>query len=65
MMNVSLLQKTEEGIYVQCEMWKGVAWTNSKTEEGFIVFVAKKYLDTYNSYWLKCLKYLRPKQEYI
>ncbi|MEG7979025.1 MAG: hypothetical protein NY202_03900 [Mollicutes bacterium UO1] len=50
MLQVSLLQKTDEGIYVQCELWQGVAWNNSKTEQGFIVFVAKKYLDTYNGY---------------
>lgn len=62
---VSLLQKTDEGIYVQCVIWEAAAWTNSKTEQGFIIFVGKKYLDTYNSYWLKSLKYLRPKQNYV
>jgi hypothetical protein len=62
---VSLLQKTDEGIYVQCVIWEAAAWTNSKTEQGFIIFVEKEYLDTYNSYWLKSLKYLRPKQGYI
>ncbi|KLL05009.1 MAG: ATPase [Mycoplasmataceae bacterium RV_VA103A] len=62
---VSLLQKTDEGIYIQCVIWEAAAWTNSKTEQGFVVFVPKKYLDTYNSYWLKSLKYLRPKQNYI
>ena len=62
---VSLLQKTDEGIYVKCVIWEAAAWTNSKTEQGFIIFVGKKYLDTYNSYWLKSLKYLRPRQNYI
>ena len=62
---LSLLQKTEEGIYVRCVIWEAAAWTNSKTEEGFVIFVGKKYLDTYNSYWLKSLKYLRPKQRYV
>jgi len=31
-------------------IWEAAAWTNSKTEEGFIIFVGKRYLDTYNSY---------------
>jgi hypothetical protein len=62
---VQMLQKIDEGIYVQCEIWSAAAWTNSKTEQGFIIFIPKKYLDTYNSYWLKSLKYLRPRQSYI
>ncbi|KLL03396.1 MAG: plectrovirus spv1 orf2 transmembrane protein [Mycoplasmataceae bacterium RV_VA103A] len=63
--NVSLLQKIEEGIYVQVEIWQASAWTNEKTDRGFIIFIPKKYLDTYNSYWLKGLKHLRYKQGYI
>lgn len=63
--NVSLLQKTDEGIYVQVEIWQASAWTNEKTDRGFIIFIPKKYLDTYNSYWLKGLKYLRDKQGYV
>ncbi|KLL03578.1 MAG: hypothetical protein MRERV_37c006 [Mycoplasmataceae bacterium RV_VA103A] len=62
---VSLLQKTDEGIYIQCVIWEAAAWTNSKTKTGFVIFVGKKYLDTYNSYWLKSLKYLRSGQGYI
>lgn len=56
---VSLLKKTDEGIYVRCVIWEAAAWTNSKTQQGFVIFVG------YNSYWLKSLKYLRPKQGYI
>lgn len=62
---VSLLQRTGEGIYVNCVIWAAAAWTNQKTEQSFIIFIAKKYLDTYNSYWLKGLKYLRKGQSYI
>jgi hypothetical protein len=59
------LQKTDEGIYVKVEIWQASAWTQERTEQEFIVFVGKKYLDTYNSYWLKGLKYLRNKQGYL
>lgn len=62
---VQLLQKTEEGIYVKVEIWQASAWTNEKTGNEFIVFIGKQYLNTYNSYWLKGLKYLRNKQGYI
>ena len=58
---VQLLQKTDEGIYVKCEIWQASAWTNEKTEQEFTIFIAKKYLDTYNSYWLKGLKFIRQK----
>ena len=61
MFQVSLLQKSDEGIYVKCQLWQGVAWTTNKTDQEYLIFIAKKYLDTYNSYWLKSLKYLRPK----
>jgi hypothetical protein len=60
-----LLQKTDSGIWVRCEIWQSAAWTNQKTEAGFNVFINKKYLKTYNSYWLKSLKYLRKHQSYI
>jgi hypothetical protein len=60
-----LIQKTDEGIWVKCEIWQSAAWTQQKTEASFNVFIAKKYLDTYNSYWLKSLKYLRKGQSYI
>ena len=65
MFQVSLLQKSDEGIYVKCQLWQGVAWTTNKTDQEYLIFIPKKYLDTYNSYWLKTLKYLRPKQNYI
>jgi hypothetical protein len=58
---VNLLQKTAEGIYIKCEIWQASAWMQEKTETEFVVFVGKKYLDTYNSYWLKGLKYIRQK----
>lgn len=62
---VKLLQKIDSGIYVDCLIWESAGWGNKQTEQSFILFIAKKYLDTYNSYWLKTLKYLRPKQNYI
>ena len=62
---VGLLQKTDEGIYVKVEIWEATAWSNTKTENVFVVFIGKQYLDTYNSYWLKGLKYLRDKQGYV
>lgn len=62
---VRMLQKTESGIYARCVLWESAGWGNNKTEQEFIIFVPKKYLNTYNSYWLKSLKYLRAKQSYI
>ncbi|MDR1670803.1 MAG: hypothetical protein LBR43_03745 [Spiroplasmataceae bacterium] len=65
MFQVELLQKTDQGIYVHLVRWEGVAWTTNKTDQEFTVFISKKYLDTYNSYWLKSLKYIRDKQGYV
>ena len=62
---VKRLQKIDAGIYVRCIIWESSGWSNNKTDNEFIIFIAKKYLDTYNSYWLKSLKYLRSKQGYI
>jgi hypothetical protein len=62
---VQWLQKIDEGIYVKCEIWQASAWSNTKTDQGFVIFIPKQYLDTYNSYWLKGLKYLREGQGYV
>ncbi|KLL03600.1 MAG: plectrovirus SVGII3 orf 2 transmembrane protein [Mycoplasmataceae bacterium CE_OT135] len=62
---VALLQRTDEGIYVKVEIWQASAWNNEKTEREFVIFIGKQYLDTYNSYWLKGLKYLRSGQGYV
>jgi len=33
---VSLLQKTDEVICVQCLIWEAAAWTDSKTGQGLL-----------------------------
>jgi hypothetical protein len=62
---VQRLQKIDEGIYTKCVIWESAGWGNQRTEREFIIFIPRKYLDTYNSYWLKSLKYLRDNQGYI
>jgi len=62
---VSFLEKTDKGIYSRCKVWGASAWTNVSTGQEFTVFIENEYLDTYDSYWLKNLKYLRARQYYI
>ncbi|KLL04065.1 MAG: plectrovirus SVGII3 orf 2 transmembrane protein [Mycoplasmataceae bacterium RV_VA103A] len=62
---VEKLALKEEGLYVRVEILMATAWETKETGREFIVFVPKIYLDTFNSTWLRCLKYLRKEQGYI
>ena len=45
---VSKVGSREEGIYIRCVVWQSAAWSQEKTEVEFVVFVPKRYLDTYD-----------------
>lgn len=59
---VAKLAQNGSGLYVQVEIWQAAAWEQHKTNQQFVVFIPAAYLNTYNSTWLKALKYLRTKK---
>lgn len=62
---VKKLALKDEGLYVRVQINQSTSWTTRETEQAFTVFIAKSYLDTYNSWWLGYLKGLRKHQAYI